>query len=183
MVPPHKLEKDDTMPRLRRLLFAAVVVLLGMPAAAGAQVGYLWSFEERHAKADLVVIAEPIATKDTGRRTAHPSLKPDLPVVELETELKVLTTLKGQSEPTIRLKHYRIDMDEWRRRNGGNAGLVNAGSELSFDATTGQKPAYLLFVIDTNDGRFEPLSGHTFPTETVFRLTPAMSALPGTPLR
>lgn len=163
------------MSRLRRLMSAAVLVLLGMPAATGAQVGHLWSFEERHSKADLIAIAEPIATKDTGRRTAHPSLKPDLPVIELETEFKVLTTLKGQSGPNIRLKHYRIDMEEWRRRHGENAGLVNAGSELSFDATTGPKPAYLLFVIDTNDGRFEPLSGHAFPTETVFRLTSAMS--------
>jgi hypothetical protein len=144
-----------------------------VPINAPAQIGYLWTFEERHAKADLVVIAEPIATKDTGRRTVHPSLRPDLPVIELETELKVLTTLKGQSEPVIRLKHYRIDMDEWRRRNGAEAGLVNAGTHLSFDAPKERPPAYVLFLTATDGGRFEPLSGHTFPTETVFRLMPA----------
>jgi hypothetical protein len=158
---------------MTRLLIAALFVLLATPFAADAQIGYLWTFEERQAKADLVAIAEPIATKDTGRRTVHPSLKPDLPVVELETELRVLTTIKGHSEPNIRLKHYRIDMEEWRRRNGGNAGLVNSGTELSFDTAAGRKPAYLLFLIDTGGGQFEPLSGHTFPTETVFRLTPA----------
>jgi hypothetical protein len=52
-------------------------------------------------------------------------------------------------------------------------GLVNAGTRLSFDAAKGRNPAYLLFLIATDSGQFEPLSGHTFPTETVFRLTPA----------
>jgi hypothetical protein len=154
-----------------RLLFAIVLALLSTPVVAGAQVGYLWTFEERHAKADLIVIADPIATKDTGRRTVHPSLRPDLPVIELETELKVLTTLKGQSDPVIRLKHYRIDMDEWRRRNGADSGLLNAGTQLSFDVASRQKTAFLLFLTPIDGGQFEPLSGHTFPTEAVFRLT------------
>jgi hypothetical protein len=144
-------------------------MLLAAAITAGGQLSYLWTFEERTAKADLIVIAQPIATTDTGRRTVHPSLHPDLPVIELETELKVLSTLKGQSDPVIRLKHYRIDMDEWKRRHG-DAGFVNAGTHLSFDTAKNSKAAYLLFLTVTDGRRFEPLSGHTFPTDTVFRL-------------
>lgn len=51
-------------------------VLLGIIAAAarvgGAQVGYLWTFDELRAKADLVVIAEHVETIDTLRRRDHP---------------------------------------------------------------------------------------------------------------
>jgi len=147
------------------------LVLMAPALIGGGQIGYHWSFAERTAKADLIVIAEPIATKATGRRTVHPSLQPDLPVIELETELQVLVTLKGQVGPVVRLKHYRIDMDEWNRRNASKSGLVNRGSELTFVTSKERKDPYLLFLTRTDDGRFEPLSGHTFPTDTVYRLS------------
>jgi hypothetical protein len=46
---------------------------------AGLQIGYHWSYEELTAKADLVVLAGPLRTDDTGRRAEHPNLKPGLP--------------------------------------------------------------------------------------------------------
>lgn len=53
-------------------------VLLGFVAAgaglAGDQIGYLWSFDELRAKADVVVIAEHVKTIDTARRADHPAL-------------------------------------------------------------------------------------------------------------
>lgn len=155
------------------LIATSLLVLMAPTLIGGGQIGYHWSFEERTARADLIVVAEPIATKDTGRRTVHPSLQPDLPVIELETEFKVLATLKGQIAPVVRLKHYRIDMDEWNRRNAPKGGLVNGGTELSFVTSKEHKESYLLFLTWTDDGRFESLSGHTFPTDTVFRLSEA----------
>jgi hypothetical protein len=149
--------------------------------ATTPQIGYLWSFEELTSKADLVVIAESIRTEVTGRRTAHPELRPDLPVAELVTTLKVLAVLKpdpraasaGMSQ--VRLKHYRIDRNELLRRHPPQpglppSGLVNAGSYLDFSADTGP---YLVFLTRSAGDTYEPLSGHTFPTDSVYRLSKA----------
>jgi hypothetical protein len=159
----------------------AVAVLLGVMAARtnlGAQVGYLWSFGELGAKADLVVIAEHVRTVDTTRRTDHPELRPALPVAELESAFNVLTVLKvdaaikSAGAPQLRLKHYRIDSEEWRRRNPPQpglppGGLVNAGSMLDFSNENGP---YLMFLKRGEAGMYEPLSGHTVPTDSVYLL-------------
>ena len=145
---------------------------------AGAQIGYLWSFEELAARADLVVIARRVRTDDTGRRAEHPQLSPDLPVVELQTTFEVLAVLKADPRPAssdrsrVRLKHYRLDWDEWLRRNPTQPGLpprglVNAGSYLDFALVEG---AQLLFLARAEGGAYEPLSGHAFPTDSVYEL-------------
>ena len=69
-------------------------VLGALPCAAHAQIGYLWDIEELRARADLVVVAEWIATEDTGRQVEHLDLKPWLPMIELRTTFKLLTILK-----------------------------------------------------------------------------------------
>lgn len=142
-----------------------------------SQIGYLWTFEELTSKADLVVIAEPVRTDDTGRRPDHPNLTSALPVTEFVTTFKVMAVLKPDStrmsRPVeIRLKHYQLDENEWRRRNRvqtGNApaGLVNAGTYLDFSGHAG---AYLLFLARGGADAYEPLSGHTFPTNSVYKL-------------
>ena len=158
----------------------AAVAFVGIAAIAGAasQVGYLWSFEELRAKAALVVIAEPGTTKDTGRRTEHPELTPDLPVVELATPFKVLLVITPDSRTaagqvsSVWVKHYRIDWDEWKRRHPPQPGLpppglVNAGSVLDFTQDSGP---YLLFLRQGVGDSYEPLSGFTFPTDSVYLL-------------
>lgn len=144
---------------------------------AGWQIGYHWSFEELAAKADLVVIAEPVRTDDTGRRTEHPNLKPGLPVLELVTTLKVVAVLKADRSASnqvtqVRLKHFQVDRSELVRRSKPNAGgvpggLVNAGSYLDFSRDTG---TYLLFLVHGTGDVYEPVSGHTFPTTSVYAL-------------
>ena len=72
----------------------------------------------------------------------------------------------------LHLKHYRIDSAEWRRRNPPQPGLLppglaNAGSVLDFADGSGP---YLLFLKRGDGGTYEPLSGHAFPTESVFFL-------------
>ena len=157
---------------------AFIGVVAAMAAVAGSQIGYLWSFEELASRADLVIIAEPDGTDDTGRRTEHPDAKRAVPVVELATRFKVVALLKADTRPRsvdasgVRLKHYRIDWDEWRRRNPPQPGLpppglVNAGSALDFSQDAGP---YLLFLKRGAGDMYEPLSGHTFPTDSVFLL-------------
>lgn len=158
------------------LTFIAVGYLL----PAFAQVGYLWTPEELTAKADIVAIVEVISTRDTGRTQSHPSLRPRLPVVEMEAELRVLAWLKplAGSEPspnTLRLMYFRPDMEQWRRENPSPPGapppgLLNAGSTLQL---TPRPARYLAFLSHATDGRYEPLSGHTFPTTSLLRLCKA----------
>lgn len=159
------------------LTFGASLVTAAA-SLASFQVGYLWSFEELTTKADLVVIAEHVATEDAGRRTEHPNLKPGLPVMEFATAFQVLAVLKLDARATsldasrVRLKHCRIDWDEWRRRNPPRPGvpppgLVNAGSVLDFSNDAGP---YLLFLRRGSGDIYEPLSGYTFPTDSVYPL-------------
>jgi hypothetical protein len=161
----------------RRIVLAGVA--LGCAIPAFAQVGYLWTPEELTAKAHAVVIVEVVATRDT-KRTHHPSLRPMLPVVEVEVEIRVLAWLKppAGSAPlpsTLRLSYFRRDDEQWRRENPTTAdapprGLVNAGSTL---ALTGGPSRYLAFLSREPDGRYRPLSGQTFPATSLLRLCEA----------
>jgi hypothetical protein len=163
------MAKTDCLRRLQspgivRLSFA-LIVLAAPSVAARGQVGHLWTFDELAVKADCVVIAEYIGTKD-GRRTMHPELTARYPVVELESDLRLLAVLKpcAQTESkagvTVTLKHYRPD----RERIEG--GLLEGGSVLTFTAGA----AYLMFLKHAEGGVFEPVSGQTFPTDSVYRL-------------
>ena len=160
------------------LLRLGSMILLYMANAtfAVAQVGYLWTPEELTAKADVVAIVEVISTRDTGRAQSHPSLQPRLPVVEMESELRVLALLKasvgGEKPDTLRLMYFRHDMEQWQRENPSPPGtpprgLVNAGSTLQIPPSPTR---YLAFLARTSDGRYQPLSGHTFPTTSLLRL-------------
>ena len=159
-----------------------VAVLLGLVAARTSidapQIGYLWSFDELTAKADLVVIAEHVGTADTGRRREHPDLRPAMPVAELESTFDVMTVFKPDVGATsgaireVRLKHFRPDLEEWRRRKPPQPGFpppgfVNTGLVLDF---AGQRSPYLLFLRRGEAGSYEPVSGHTFPTDSVYLL-------------
>jgi len=169
------------MARLIRFCRLAIVtaIAIGWVMPASAQVGYLWTPEELTAKADVVAIVEVIATRDTGR-TQSPSLSPRLPAVEMEAELRVLAWLKpsGGIQPspnTLRLIYFRNDVEQWRRENPPPPGtpprgLVNSGSTLHL---MGARARYLAFLSRAADGRYQPLSGHTFPTTSVLRLCEA----------
>jgi len=158
-------------------MIVAPGVLIGLLVAGvglnGRQIGYLWSFEELAAKADTIVIAEHVRTVDARRGIEHPELKPGTPVVEMESVFNVLTVLKEGAEretkgaTQLRLKHYRVDWDEFRRRHGPLVRLVNAGSSLDF---TKEKGPYLLFLERVEGEGHQPLSGHTFPTDSGYLL-------------
>lgn len=162
----------------RPLVLTFIAIGCAMPAFA--QVGYLWTPEELTAKADIVAIVEVITTRDTGRTQSHPSLRPRLPVVEMEAELRVVAWLKpsagSESSPnTLRLMYFRHDMEQWRRENPSPPGvpppaLVNSGSTLQL---TPSRTRYLAFLSRATDGRYQPLSGHTFPTMSLLRLCEA----------
>ena len=91
--------------------FTLAGVALGFAIPAWAQVGYLWTPEELTEKADAVVSVEVATTRDT-KRTHHPSLRPPLPVVAVEAELRVLAWLKPPAGPAplpsiLRFSYFR----------------------------------------------------------------------------
>lgn len=166
---------------------AILAIIAALAGLDRPQIGYLWTFRELTDKADAIVIAEPRQTT-AARRTDHPDFQPRLPVLELTTTLAILSVIKPVQAATgaigseLRLLHYRVDLEEWRRMRPAKpdeppAGLVNAGSTLRFEDDKGP---YLLFLKRAGDDRYEPLSGHVFPTDSVFllgklpaRVTPA----------
>jgi hypothetical protein len=142
-------------------LFAFIVAV---PRVGHAQIGTLWSLDRLATKADCVVIAEHLQTRDTGRRTMHPELKPAFPVVELESTFTVLAVLKPCVTQTsvaqdIKIRHYAPTPAEAAR-------LINGGTTLNF--TVGAR--YLMFLKLADGSRYEPLTGHSFPTDSVYRL-------------
>jgi hypothetical protein len=155
----------------------STIVLAAALVGALPQIGRLWTFDDLVAESDLVVIGRVLETRDTGRRAIHPELRPGVPVIELESRIQVLATMKGATggdaaKPrTITLHHLRIDMDEWRRQHPPAPGqpppgLMNAGEHLTL--TTGSE-TYLLFLKRAASG-WEPTTGHTFPRQSVFAL-------------
>jgi hypothetical protein len=148
-----------------------------LTTALPSQVGRVWSFEELVAESDLVIIGQVLDVQDTGRKGNHPELRPETPAVELATEIRVLATLKpvtGATTDKIRslvLRHYRIDLDEWRRQHPASpeqppAGLVNSGQPLTV-APGGE--TYLFFLKRVGLG-WESTTGQTFPNQSVFPL-------------
>lgn len=94
-------------------------------------------------------------------------------MMEMRTRFRILTILEEERssagisvDAALQLRHYRFDHARWEREHPG-VGLVNAGSVLQFGNDTGP---YLLFLKRDLDAVYEPLSGHTFPTESVFLL-------------
>ena len=123
------------------------------------------SFEEMKEKADLIVIARPIAKKDTKERRKLHDLYPrgnDLGIIAIgvETSFKCLTLLKG-SLPNKNLKfvlhHYRLPKLQMLIMNG--PGL------LSFD--TVKRKTFLMFLKKNKDGRYVPVNGQYDPDVSI----------------
>jgi len=173
-------------------LASPAVALLLAGLVASPQIGRIWTFNDRMAESDLVALAEVVESRDTGRQARHPDLRPGFPVVEMETEFRVLAVLEdaGRDDATSRvavgtsivLHHYRFDREQWLRENPSEpgkppGGLVNGGSQLRFE--TGAGP-FLLFLVRTARG-YEPVTGHTFPTHSAFWLVDSRLETPPRP--
>jgi hypothetical protein len=100
---------------MRRCALGLLAALMLLQQNLSAQLGYLWSPDELRAKSDLVVIAVTVSTRDTGTRSEIRDLRPPFPVVEMQTEFRVLSILKGAlTRDTLVLRHYRVDSDRLR---------------------------------------------------------------------
>ena len=111
-----------------------------------------YAYEDMFAQSDLVVIARPVRSRDTGQRTTDRNVKPSVPVAEVITECKALYVLKGPKLKQFKLHHYRDLSDPNRVVEGGPTGI-------SFDIP--KNHTYLMFLVRETGGRFAPFAGQT----------------------
>ena len=106
--------------------------------------------EEMYAKADLVVIAKALSTKDSGEK----SLIGDVRVRGVNTEFQAHLILKGDKKVTkFVLHHYRMaNPDE---------PILNRPAFASFRPN--QPKPFLLFLMNEADGRYAPVNGQLDP--------------------
>ena len=115
-------------------------------------------------RCDIMVIATAIRTSETGIRTELRELKPAFPVIELQTEFKVLSIFKGDvPQQTFMLRHFRPDHS--RRRDDV------IGGAIALSVT--ERSQYLLFLRRDEDKALIPASGHVFPGDSVIGLRKA----------
>ena len=130
-----------------------MLLLLALPAFVSGRLMYGWSYEEMFEQADLVVIAKPVATKETAETNTLPDIRPDIKVIGLATEFEVRTVMKGNVTNRFVLHHYRFA--ETHEAMPMDPHLV------SFDAA--KQNCFLLLLTRESDGRYAPVSGQTDP--------------------
>jgi len=163
--------------RYTKILSALVLICaLIEPLSARPRVGLALSFQEMFDKADLVVIATVIKTKDTTERkklididiveTARPDLLQD-EVIGVETEFETRLTLKGSKEVNKFLLHHY-------RPAGQNEGGYGAPNFVRIPS--GYPGTFLMFLIKEKDGRYAPITGQFDPDGmSVFQIHDATS--------
>lgn len=139
----------------------AISLFAGMASLAIARPVAHWPYDMLTKEADLIIIATPVAVRDTGEKTAFPGIRNDnrpVPAISMETSFDVLATLKGKEETKkIVLHHFREEQLPEISLNG--LGVV------SFDPK--EKKRYLLFLRLETDGRCTALTGQTDPDGSV----------------
>ena len=139
----------------------AVGIFAGLASLAAARPVAHWPYDKLTKEADVIVIATPVAVRDTGQKTAFPGIRRDnrpVPAIRMETTFDVLAILKGEEETKrVVLHHLREEPQPEISRNG--PGVV------SFEPKG--KRRYLLFLRLEPDGRLSALTGQTDPDGSV----------------
>jgi hypothetical protein len=135
-------------------IFLILVMMFGALGVMDARIVKPWTYQEMFDKADLVVVAEALSTKDTGERSTLQDLEPHVGVIGIVTEFKSRLILKGaQIVKTFQLHHYRFQSEDDK--------LAADGPDLV--ELSGQHQVFLLFLIKERDGRYAPVTGQTDP--------------------
>jgi hypothetical protein len=120
-----------------------------------------YSYEEMFAKSDLVVIAKPVTSHDTGERRLDRSVAITGPsgsshprVAGVITECDALYVVKGPKLKNFKLHHYR-DVSPPSKEPVMN----NYPIGIQFDPSKGRR--YLMFLVHEASGRFAPFADQT----------------------
>ena len=102
-------------------------------------------------KADLVVIARVVATKDTDERSTLLSFD----AIGVVTEFKTHLILKGEKKINrFQLHHYRLASESDKET------IANGPNLISFSR---ERVPCLLFLVKERDGRYAPVTGQEDP--------------------
>jgi hypothetical protein len=150
----------------RKVLKIAAILLLLLPIQANARIVSLPNYQEMLAKADLVVIANPMSkTSDTAEHSFLPGISrqdmdgktSQIESIGVETVFVVCAVLKGDTSlKQFTLHHYREAHILKTELNG--PGLVYF--DPSRPTANG---SYLLFLLREPDGHYAPVGGQTDP--------------------
>ena len=136
-------------------------VLLTLAAMCGARPVAYWPYEKLTKEADLIVIATPTRTDDSGEKMNLPGIAHDnkpVPGLGVNTTFEVLAVLKGAPDlKSFVLYHLREAEPQEMSVNGPYL--------VSFDPK--EKRRSLLFLKKEADGRFTSLCGQTDPAGAV----------------
>lgn len=143
---------------LRRLvkvrIFLISLVMFSVLKALNARITQAWTYQEMFDKADLVVIAQVLSTKDTGEQSALQDVEPHVAVIGIITDFKSSLILKGpRNLATFQLHHYRFRSEDDRL----------AANSPNLVEPSGQHQVFLLFLVKERDGRYAPVTGQTDP--------------------
>jgi len=137
---------------------AFLMVAMSLCTTPSVVQGYMStypSYDWMTANSDLVVVATPVARQEQGEDAQLPGVSqgPDrdpVPAVGIETTFSILALLKGDEKltgGTFALVHHREKVKD-------TSGFRSAGPML-IDFKPGDGSAYLMFLKDRGDGRFE----------------------------
>ncbi len=132
---------------------SALALTLAFTIRGQGRIAQSWTYQEIFDKADLVVIARYVSTKDTNERTALSEGLPEpVEVIGIVSEFNTCLILKGPRDITkFQLHHYRLSGPPV----GNGPALVRVAS--------GRQPAFVLFLVRELDGRYAPVTGQTDP--------------------
>jgi len=144
---------------MRIKALSTLLLLSGISQLLDARLVKSWSEEEIFEKADLVVIATVVSTKETQERSTLPDIQPPIEVCGMEADLETRLVFKGEKNITkFRLHYYKTDEE------------FTNGPWL-IEIPKGEQPTYLLFLTKENDGRYAPATDQTDPAgNAVIRL-------------
>jgi hypothetical protein len=135
----------------------SIPVLLVVLATVGTSSGRItaaWTYQQMYDKADLVVIAYAVSTKDTAERTTLNDLEPHVPVVGVTSEFKTSLVLKGPRElEKFQLHHYRF-------ASADDQLAANSPDLVRFSE---RHVPFLMLLVRERDGRYAPVTGQTDP--------------------
>ncbi len=157
---------------LRIVLSVGIATLALEPQSVRARPIATITYSEITERADQIVIAEAIVTKDL---VCEDEELPD-EYQKIETTMRVHAVLKGEEQSdTIGLVHFRFASEKVRGYMSPPSPLefVEVGKQRPFtdySTSKGVRPHYLLFLKSRPDGRFEAVTGIWDSNESVFLL-------------
>jgi ankyrin repeat protein len=126
---------------------ASLLVLAATTFVANARLVGSRSFRKLDKRADIIVVAKPVSTKDIAEQIDLPHISPAVHVVGLSSEFEVSIVLKGDNSlKKLVVHHYRLTNPKELMIDGPNLASFNPK----------ESTRYLLFLQREPDGRYAP---------------------------